>query len=329
MAGYELNEGQYRSESVSEEELWSAISNVFTSNIRTQSSYKYGLLKSILDNLYNVDDDFTLTFDQIFSKFAEIYWNLILKYKLSQQIATTGKKGTYLEQIIIDSVSKYALPANIPYESLSPSMMLDINTQVKNKCKKYVIGALFEDTKQLFYSFSKKGQWIKFNPLMYEFICKHKIIIEKLNYYEWAKFLESINSEDASHRLLTKIDESAKRTNLANIRNILFTEFESKCFYCQVPLKSKIDVDHFIPWSFVKDDNIWNMVLSCPKCNRSKNDRLPDIHYLTTIIERNNSDNIHNIELFNKSQLIDLGKLYYWAQINGYKSDWRPTNTGI
>ena len=31
--------------------------------------------------------------------------------------------------------------------------------------------------------------------------------------------------------------------------------------------KKKYDIDHFIPWSFVKDDKIWNLVLSCAECN--------------------------------------------------------------
>ena len=141
-------------------------------------------LKAILDNLYNVDKNLKLSFDQLFSKFAEIYWNLILKYKLQQQ----AKKETYLEQILHDAVEKYDLPDNIPYESISTSAMIDISHQVKQKCKKYVVGALFEDTKRLLYSFSKGGEWIQINAQMYEFICKHKVAIEKMNYYEWARF---------------------------------------------------------------------------------------------------------------------------------------------
>lgn len=51
-----------------------------------------------------------------------------------------------------------------------------------------------------------------------------------------------------------------------NYRQILFEEFENKeCFYCGRKLSPKrIDVDHFIPWSFIKDDNLWNLVLACP-----------------------------------------------------------------
>lgn len=50
-----------------------------------------------------------------------------------------------------------------------------------------------------------------------------------------------------------------------------------------------IHVDHFIPWSFIKDDKLWNFVLSCPKCNEAKNDRLPDEMCLERIIQRNSN----------------------------------------
>lgn len=58
-------------------------------------------------------------------------------------------------------------------------------------------------------------------------------------------------------------------------------------FYCGKKLKSKVHVDHFIPWSFVKDDKIWNFVLSCPECNIRKNNRVPSIDYLEKIEYRN------------------------------------------
>lgn len=45
----------------------------FFSKSRNDSSYKYGFLKAIIDNLYNVDKDLKLTFDELFSKFGEIY----------------------------------------------------------------------------------------------------------------------------------------------------------------------------------------------------------------------------------------------------------------
>ncbi|MBP3444162.1 MAG: hypothetical protein J6J70_05500, partial [Methanocorpusculaceae archaeon] len=36
-----------------------------------------------------------------------------------------------------------------------------------------------------------------------------------------------------------------------------------------------------------KDDHLWNFVLSCPKCNNRKKDKLPVEKYLDLVIKRN------------------------------------------
>lgn len=63
MAGFDLKEGMYEDREVSEDELWSAIAAVFKSKSKNDASYKFGFLKSILDNLKYVDGDLMLTFD--------------------------------------------------------------------------------------------------------------------------------------------------------------------------------------------------------------------------------------------------------------------------
>lgn len=332
MAGYDLKEGYYEPREVSDDELWSAFSCVFSSRSRNDSSYKFGFLKSIIDNLYNVDEKLKLNFDQLFSKFAEIYWNLILKYDLRQKARTKDNKKSHIEQILLNAKEKYQIIDIIPFESLSNEMMIEISRQVKVKCKTCVVGALFEDTKRLFYSFSKKEEWIQINPQMYEFLCKHKIVIEKLNYYEWARFLEKVNEDKPVDHMLTKIEESSKRNNLSYYRQILFEEFENKkCFYCGRNLNpEKIDVDHFVPWSFIKDDNLWNLVLACPSCNRSKNDKLPDSRYLDILIQRN-----YHIQSRSKCKDMEnyqqrmLQYAYGWARTNGYDSIWKPNTSKI
>ena len=65
--------------------MWSAFSNLFSSHSKNSSSYKFGFLKAIMDNLYNVDQNLTLTFDQLFGTFTEVYWNLVLKHGIRQQ----------------------------------------------------------------------------------------------------------------------------------------------------------------------------------------------------------------------------------------------------
>ena len=339
ISGHNLNEGQFDPRQLNADEIWQSLSTLFTTRSRNSTSYKYGFLKSILDNLYNVDADLVLTFDQLFGKFAEIYWNLVTKYRVEQM---PGEKTSAVERTLIEFVVQQHIAEGVPFESLTNEQKLKLTIKVKNKCKHNVVGALYGDTGQIFYSFSKQGEWIKFNPQVYEYVCRRKTVLEKLNYYEWAKYLEKINTADTTLNLLTKLDESARRTNLEIYRQILFDEFESKeCFYCGRRLRNEgIQVDHFIPWAFIKDDKLWNMVLSCPACNNKKRDKLASEPFLDKLIVRNQDIRLHyysdnkmkirrgiisrGAEEMRNYRKEGLRNIYTYAQENGYNELWQP-----
>ena len=237
MAGFDLKEGLYEDRIVSDDELWSALSVVFTSKSVNDTSYKFGFLKAIIDNLYNVDEELKLTFDQLFSKFGEIYWNLVLKYGLRQKKPTKDNRETSLERVLHYAVDMYAITPPIPYESLSPDIMIDISHRIKMKCKENVVGALYADTRRLFYSFSKKGEWIQINPQMYSFVCKHKVLIEKLkegfrhictvgkDWKENALFTGSrFNNSFSKHRL------ASRKKNKAYSQLLSFVKYSAPVF---------------------------------------------------------------------------------------------------
>ena len=332
MPGYDLTEGRYENRTLSDDEMWSAFSNLFSSHSKNSSSYKFGFLKAIMDNLYNVDQNLTLTFDQLFGTFAEVYWNLVLKYGIRQQPVSERSNGTYLEQVLNVTATRYAITADIPFESISDEAKIEVCKKIKSKCKVNVVGALYGDTKGLFYSFSRKEEWLQINPQMYQFVCKHKLAIEKLNYYEWAKYLEKINDDSVMDHLLTKIDKSSERENLTIYRRILFEEFENQsCFYCGKQLTNdgkRVHVDHFVPRAFIKDDKMWNLVLACPTCNLHKNDKLPSAIFLDKLLERNNRIVIINEKAKDMMTYSaqNLRAVYYWAMINGYNTIWQPKN---
>lgn len=332
MAGHELAQAQYENRILSDDEMWSAFSNLFSSNSKNSSSYKFGFLKAIMDNLYNVDQNLMLTFDQIFSTFTEIYWNLVLKHGIRQQPVIQRSNGTYLEQALTAITGKYNISGEIPFESISDKAKIEVCKRVKSKCKINVVGALYGDTKGLFYSFSRREEWLQFNSQMYEFVCKHKLAIEKINYYEWAKYLERINDDSVMDHLLTKIDKSSERENLSIYREILFEEFENeKCFYCDKKLSNdgkKTHVDHFVPRAFIKDDKMWNLVLACPTCNLKKNDKLAASIYLDKLLDRNKKIILINAKAKDMGNYSaqNLRAVYYWAKINGYNTIWQPKN---
>lgn len=330
MTGYDLKEGQYDSRTLSDDEMWSAFSNLFSSHSMKSSSYKFGFLKAIMDNLYNVDANLTLTFDQLFGTFTEIYWNLVLKYGIRQQPVGKHSDSTYLEQVLKATMAKYQFVADVPFESISDEAKIEVCRKVKSKCKVNVVGALFGDTKGLFYSFSRSGEWLQINPQMYEFVCKHKLAIEKMNYYEWAKYLEKVNDDSVMDHLLTKIEKSTERESLSVYRRILFEEFEyQECFYCKKKLMNsgqKVHVDHFIPRAFIRDDKMWNLVLACPTCNLKKNEKLAPMTYLNKLLDRNKEIIIRNENAKDMCTYSaqNLRAVYYWAKINGYDNIWQP-----
>ena len=44
-------------------------------------------------------------------------------------------------------------------------------------------------------------------------------------------------------------------------------------------------LDHFLPWSFVAHDRIWNLVPTVPAINSTKSNVLPDEHYVEKLAE--------------------------------------------
>ena len=133
ISGHRLSKGDYDHRHLNTDEIWQELSILFSSRSRNSASYKYGFFKSILDNLYNVDDDMKLTFDQLFGKFAEIYWNLVTKYRIAQMPA--GKSAAVVT-VINDFVQKNNIMAGIPFESLTDDQKITLQTKVKNNLEK-------------------------------------------------------------------------------------------------------------------------------------------------------------------------------------------------
>lgn len=284
--------GSLNPSSISDDEYWSLFNFVFSESCHKTSTYKFALLKSILDNLLNntPDENGQLIFySDLFAKFAECFWNLVVKYHLHQQKPTGEGKTSKIEQIFNEATAKNPLLENLEFASIEENTKSKLIQKVQAECRKYVLGALYGDFGGKLYGFDQNGNFITLSQSAYEFLLKYKIELEKLNYYAWAKFLEKINEENVLFHLLSKLELSLpERTPLEIYRNILFSEFEEcNCFYCGKKLGAKIHVDHFIPWSFVKEDKLWNFVLSCPECNIKKSNILPPQNTIARILKRN------------------------------------------
>lgn len=293
MAGWDLKNGELKREDVSDDEFWSLFNYVFSDSCKKTNTYKFGLIKSICDQIYDLSEDnrrYFLPYEKIFEKFTENYWNLVNCYGIRQMSYNGKSEYSKIELIIKETAKTYEIPENIGFASLDEETRRKVVKSVTAECKRFVIGALYNDFDGKLYAFDLKAAGLFLSYNAYQFISKYKMEIERLNYYAWARFLERINDDQALIRILEKLElATPQRKDLSIYREILYKEFhEDCCFYCGKKLDKKIHVDHFIPWSFVKTDNLWNFVLSCPECNLRKHDNLVSQSYVAKIEDRNN-----------------------------------------
>lgn len=292
-AGWQLQTGELLHDHVTEDYLWSLFNFVFSPNSSKRTTYKFALIKSILDNLFNLQkEDLSLfiSYQDLFSKFAESYWNLVVKYGIHQMRASTRSTYTMIEQFFSEEIQKNPVEKELEFSSLPEATRALLIDKVSTDCRKNVIGALYNDLQGAVYAFDLRGKGLLFNAYAFNFMMKYKLELEKLNYYAWAKFLEQVNDESVMNKLIDKLELSIpQRDNLVVFRKVLSKEFEeNNCFYCGKKLTDKVHVDHFIPWSFIKEDKLWNFVLACPTCNIRKSNRVPSKKYLTMLLSRNN-----------------------------------------
>ena len=336
-SGWDSKENLIPFKELSDQDVITLINHALLGNSKRTTSYKYVFFKSILDNLFNVDLDsspeYFLSFDAISLRFAEIYWNLILKFNLNQMPVYENGNLSAIERILKDFCTKYNFPVKeIPFsfEGLKPELQLELAQNVKKSVvTKYVLGAFCADTQWQFYHFSKTQKWngIYLNKDFFPTLAKYRSDFEKINYFEWIKYLEEINKEEDSYMLASKLDRSTERENLNSYRKVLFEFGQESCFYCGKKL-SENAVDHFIPWSFVKDDKLWNFVLACPACNSRKSDKLASQTFLSNIRLRNEKLILKKHPFIQKEfksyTFSKLALMYSNAVFNGFEAGWEP-----
>ena len=336
MAGWDLSVGECNTNEISEDEFWMVMNRFFTSQSKKTTTYKFCLLKCLIDNIFNVEDDLSISYDMIFSRFTEIYWNLIVKYELKQLVPSVRTPQSKIESIMNMFVNVNNIPQFIPFEKLGNDLKTNLSKEIQKAAQRYVVGAFYSDTHGKIFGFSKKSCRIVFNASSFKYLMKHKKAIEKMNYFEWMKFLSKTNMEDSGISIAEKLDFSSKRYNLNQYRNFLLNETKvTKCFYCGNDLTNKNEVDHYIPWSFIKDDKTWNFVISCRMCNNSKSNSLTVKGYLNNIVKRND-DLLNN---FGRNEIIKkefngytndkLFKVYEIAEFSGLISGWKPRQSVI
>ncbi|RPF53920.1 HNH endonuclease domain-containing protein [Aquisalibacillus elongatus] len=311
---------------LTDEEIWRIFTTVLSTKSVKSSTYKYALIKSIIENLYQINDHYELSYDQLAYGCTKVYWNLVVHHDLVKQ--NRGKNAKAVTDIL-EFQKRYSIPKEFSFDKINSELQLKLVSKIKSVMKTNVFGALYGDTNGHFYAFDHKREYFKIKSNVHQFMLKYQLLLVHLTNYHMAKMIEELNDIPNINYLLEKVQTVAKRSSLKPFEEILLHYFEASCFYCGKDLSrenSRTEVDHFIPWSFVQSDQIWNLVLSCRDCNNSKRDKLPDRGYLNFIIDRNEQliDRVQDQKVLHNYKDKKIVMLYDYSIQNGFDEIWVP-----
>jgi len=125
-----------------------------------------------------------------------------------------------------------------------------------------------------------------------QFISFQRPILEAATIANLAIFLEKVNTMP---NLLVKI--MVADGTYHKLRNISSTEKQrlyeyqnNRCFYCGKDMEITPEADHFIPYDYLFDSQMWNIVGACQNCNRAKSNYIVGEAFLQRLKRRNEEE---------------------------------------
>ena len=283
------------------------------------TTYKFALARALLDYCQEHESNSTQTYNipytYLSQQFLKYYWHQISVFKIKQDFHV--KKIPFITQII-----------NEVFEEDPAKKFRDLDKnnikRAKEKILKKIFGRgrssnvipAFQRLKsdgnvrenKLFYDYNNNDQVLYLKPQAFEFFSKNYSILFKAVLLQWVKFLEKTNT--CLPKMIAKIerDNLNSRGSLSEYKT-MYLEHTNDCFYCCKKLeKEYIHVDHFIPWSYIHDNNAWNLVLACSTCNCKKSDSLAQEEFLLNLVKRNQKYKDRISRLNHSLTILDIGK---------------------
>lgn len=265
------------------------------------ASYKMYWLLAILDEVISGNKE--ITFKKLISRIVASAWYPISAFKLSfgvwdnlakvvDYIHSEFKMKTNCDKrelmdFIYNCDDKElkkmikSLTFNVPYRFLSP--FFPEKLKGKGNVNKLIAELSVED-KGCIYEICKgfDDEWcIKIRDPWYEYLKNNYKIIQGWTYYKLVCFLQKRNPNvpGIAMKLEAPVDRDLREQTkiwkaIIQVKNIedLYTELPFNKDNCKQ--YGVLSMDHFIPWSFVLHDQIWNLVPTFKNINSKKSDNL-------------------------------------------------------
>jgi len=267
----------------------------------TTNSYKFYWLLAILDSLRETNQTRLSMRDLSLRMVASVWYPLdYFKLSFGKQDGFKPIADFVSERIMVDNgptapslfkqLNAYLSPADltqlhrkvsvlrdwVPYRFIRPFFaqetrgLLDQHVNTR-------IAELANQTGKAPYRFI--GDEIEINADWATYLQQHQAILRGFTFWHLVRFLQKHNPNVIG--LSEKLEKPGVRVlNTANKfwKEYLKANTTLTCIYSgQTITTANLSLDHFLPWSFVAHDQLWNIIPTPKSVNSAKNDWLPSI----------------------------------------------------
>jgi len=263
------------------------LSQIFT---KTSATYKFYWFVGLLDILVK-ERKTKISFWEIIASMIAESWYPIHYFKISfgksdslfdysqniqknLQIPIDADK-TVIKAMILENlalVKRYLnkLDDNVPYWLLTPWFEKTSRRDIVLKSQRFENNCL--------YAIIDKE--IEINPLWKDYLIENYAVLLDFTFWNLTEFLQKRNPNVPN--LPAKLVKPLQRESLTKQRKFWDTYIESvgkiNCIYTGKEIfAKKYDLDHFVPWSFVSHNLLWNLLPADASINSSKSNNLPPL----------------------------------------------------
>jgi 5-methylcytosine-specific restriction endonuclease McrA len=253
------------------------------------NSYKFAMLRSLAEIAQETTQYRPIPYQSLAEKFLNYYWPLTILFRIRQ--ATDPTRDPVIMKFIRREAEELKLSANYSLEKYRQAFPLRYSDLVNRCCQN---GGCFDEVIPRFhvvhrqvvqpaiYGYSKNELFLE--PDTVSFLRDYGSVIESLAIGSWVRFTEQYTN---APRLYEKIRGAKPERRHVRYRGFLLKLQGAHCFYCQAEAGEMVAVDHVIPWCYVLEDRVWNLVLACKNCNSAKSNQTPADRYIDELINRN------------------------------------------
>jgi 5-methylcytosine-specific restriction endonuclease McrA len=180
----------------------------------------------------------------------------------------------------------------VPYRLLAPFFQAELG-RVSETRKQDAIATLsraeFATRKPLYHV---DGDQLVLHPDWVVYLRENRSVVQGWASWHWLEYMQARNPNvpNLAGKLFPVVSRSPLTRQLAYWNAAAQAE-ALRCIYSgerltrSGELLTHVELDHYVPWSFVLHDRIWNLVPVTPRANSSKGDRLADSRYLDRLID--------------------------------------------